>query len=294
MGDVGNMGMKRILVTGGTGFVGRHILKCLPRNMKISIFSRKKPFLDGRVTYLLGDMANLKDIECAMKTVRPDMLLHLAWNVKEENYAHSEENRLWVDWTKRLAQTFFQQGGRAFVGSGTCFEYDLAYHGDHTEDEDCHPLTLYGACKLEAMRRVAELSERYDARFVWGRIFYAYGRGEESRKLFSSARTTWKKGETFICRTPDNILDYIHVEDVAQYFTTFLQNEQIQGIVNVSTGKGESVRNMLQMLALASGCERMLSFSDGTGETRIVGSTEKARQYGLYCRHTLASGICDY
>lgn len=285
--------MKSLLITGGTGFVGRHVLKYLPHDIQISILTRKKLLSDERVTYLFGDIANARDVERAMKMSRPDMLLHLAWNVKGERYACAEENRLWVDWTKHLAQTFFQQGGRIFVGSGTCFEYDLAYRGDHVEDEVCHPLTLYGECKLETMRIVSELSERHDARFVWGRIFYPYGRGEESRKLFSSVLTTWRKGETFVCKSPDSVLDYIHIEDVARHFTAFLQNEQIQGIVNVSAGKGASVRKMLQTLAQASGCEKMLSFSNEGEDTRIVGSTEKARKYGIFCRHTLASGICD-
>ena len=285
--------MKSLLITGGTGFVGRHVLKYLPHDIQISILTHKKLLSDERLTYLFGDIANARDVERAMKMSRPDMLLHLAWNVKGERYAYAEENRLWVDWTRHLAQTFFQQGGRVFVGSGTCFEYDLAYREDHVEDEVCHPLTPYGECKLETMRIVSELSERHDARFVWGRIFYPYGRGEESRKLFSSALTTWRKGETFVCKSPDSVLDYIHVEDVARYFTTFLQNEQIQGIVNVSTGKGESVRTMLEMLAQASGYEKMLSFSGGGGDIRIVGSAKKARQYGIFCQHTLVSGICD-
>jgi nucleoside-diphosphate-sugar epimerase len=104
---------KRVLVTGGSGFIGRHMAPHLEA-LGYEVHAVGYPAVD-----LLDDDSRRSLLE----TLRPTHLVHLAWHVPPGKYLSSTENVRWVQASLGLLMEFAAAGGQRVVGAGTCAEY---------------------------------------------------------------------------------------------------------------------------------------------------------------------------
>lgn len=264
--------MKKIFITGGTGFIGKEIINRLTEKKDVELYAiTRNPKAEiQNVNILHGNIFDEDFLEASLSRIQPKYLLHLAWDVKGADYYKSKNNTCWKEISKYLLERFLAHGGEHVVASGTCFEYNTSLNIPHKETEIANPDTPYGKSKFETYQYFQELCNKRNARLVWGRIFYPYGKGEDPRKLFSAVHNALIKGQVFICKTPENIIDYIHVGDVADIFACFLSNHMIQGIVNVGTGDGKRIRDLLIQIARQIGRVDLLRFETGTDPKKII------------------------
>lgn len=288
---------KKILITGGTGFIGRPIVeKLLAKNHMVEIITTRKLVSDNKnLQYHYLNLANKNAVAEVVGKIQATHLMHLAWNVKAANFASSTENSLWIDYSMNLARAFLRSGGKEIIGAGTCFEYDFSGNIDKiTEGSPIKPNTFYGECKNILHENLKILSKEYNTRLVWGRIFYPYGPREEVRKLISAVINTLKSNQEFVCNTPKNILDYIYVEDVAESFVHLLLSKA-QGEFNICSGQGTSVQDILLTIANLLGKSELIKFYDHEQAIKVIGSTDKFdQQVHILPRRSLADGIREY
>lgn len=283
---------ERVLVTGGTGFIGRRTVGQMSKKTDIDIFvlTRKLHKNTQNVHYLQGDISDKACVASIIKEIKPRRLLHLAWDVSDKGYAGSIGNMDWKRWSIFLLQTFLENGGRYVVTGGTCFEYDLAGTKILTEAGLCRPSTLYGQCKLETYGEFSKLCCQYGARQVWGRIFYPYGEDENSRKLFRGVINCLLMGEKFVCKTPNDVVDYIYVEDVAKMLAFLVINDVTDGIYNLCSGHGVQIEKVLRFIAGKLGREEMLAFQYEHESRCIVGSNQRIVDAGFDINQMLDIG----
>lgn len=287
--------MARIFVTGGTGFIGSEAVRRLSVHNECIVLTRRGTAYAHNCRYVMGEAGNREKIKTLLKEFKADTLLHLAWNVKAADFSVSEENKKWVVWSKSLVEDFLDCGGRNVIASGTCFEYDWNGGGVLTENSKCKPATPYGECKIETYKALKDLCAKSGARFVWGRVFYPYGPREEKRKLISAAINTLRQGEIFDCRTPENRIDYIHVDDAAGAFAALTENESAQGVYNICTGKAVRVGDILQYAAEKLGAKDKLRLLEGNAPVAVAGSNRAMLQAGCVLKYPdIQSGIDTY
>ena len=269
--------MRKVFITGGAGFIGKQLARRLEKNSDIKLYILTRQTLEdrGNIRYIKGDIANVTKITEIIKDLSPTDLIHLAWDVKSEKYAASPQNYDWILYSKQLLKAFLERGGKTVIAAGTCFEYDLSKNLPLNENFRGEPNTPYGKAKLKTKCIFEDLCEEYNVRLVWGRIFYAYGKGEEKRKLLSSIAESLKNDQPFELKTPENVVDYINISDIAKIFEAFLFNPNAKGIINVGTGKGHKIREIAKKIARILGKdESLLKFSTHK-PVKIVADTKK-------------------
>lgn len=230
--------MTRVLVTGGSGFIGRQALPLLvDRGYDVHAVGRgdAPPWLPEQVRWHAGDLLDARLTEEVLDAVRPAQLLHFAWYATPPDYWTSPENVAWVEASIHLLRRFAALGGERVVMAGTCAEYDLAA-GFCTEGMTAlRPSTPYGACK-HALHTVTEAAaDHLGISAAWGRIFFLYGPAEHPSRLVASVIRAILAGEPAACSHGRQIRDFLHVADVAAAFVQLLDSV-VTGPVNIASG----------------------------------------------------------
>ena len=142
--------MKKILVTGASGFIGKHCLPLLvQRGFEVHGTSTTTGFQSPGVQMHQVDLLDHQQVQRLLSIIRPSHLLHLAWIATPPIFWTSPENPKWVQASFSLMQRFIEQGGMRAVFSGSCAEYDWSYGTCSEETTPLHPATLYGKSKNE-------------------------------------------------------------------------------------------------------------------------------------------------
>jgi nucleoside-diphosphate-sugar epimerase len=256
--------MKRVVVTGGAGFIGRETLGLLAeREFEIHLLGRTPPEPCLTETGLRFHPCDLiyEPLEELLGTIRPTHLLHLAWYVEPGRFWSAPQNMDWVAASIRLTRAFTAAGGQRAVFAGTCAEYDWNFH---TLDERVTPLlprTGYGIAKVALYRLLESFGEQIGLSFAWGRIFCPYGPHEPAGKLIGSVIDAIARSRPASCSAGHQIRDFMHVIDVSNALVALLDS-RIEGPVNLASGDAMPLRVVIELTANLMGGEHLLRFGE--------------------------------
>jgi nucleoside-diphosphate-sugar epimerase len=290
--------VSRILVTGATGYVGRPVVDALLRrgHEVVAASSRAGPEDGGRMRTIRANLLAPDGPAALVAQAEAHQLVHLAWYAEHGRFWTAPENLDWVGATLALLRAFHRAGGRRAVVAGTCAEY--AWDGEEPLVEGATPLrpeTLYGAAK-HATHVAAEAFARQEGlSLAWGRIFFSFGPGEAPGRLIPSVAGALLRGEEAPVTGGDQARDFIAVEELGDAFAALLDSD-VQGAVNVASGRGVPVRDVVGMVARAAGRPELVRYGalpprpgDPGSIVADVGRLE--REVGWRRRESLEAGI---
>lgn len=292
----------KVLLTGATGFIGRQVIRyLLAQGAHISAIRRQQAH--GLRRRQLGDSDAVEWYECGfhetarlrqlVAEIRPSLCLHMAWFAEPGLYSEADANLDLVDATLSLIRILGAAGCRRFIGVGSCAEYD-SVSGPLREDSSVNPMTLYGASKLACRFLGATLARSYGMEFVWGRIFYVYGPGEDPRRVVPAVVNTLLDGNSFAATTGEQIRDFLHVDDVASAFGHLCFTDA-EGVFNVSSGQPTTMRGLLEIIAKEIGRPDAICYGAASKHTfdppYVVGDNSRLRMLGWQPRYTLQTGL---
>ena len=291
--------MRRVLVTGASGFVGRPALGALAaRGFDVHAVARGAPDdATPGITWHAADLLDAARRRSVLDAVGASHLLHLAWYAEPGAFWSARENAAWVAATVALVDEFALAGGRRATLAGTCAEYDWTAPGPLVEDAPLAPATYYGTCK-DATRRVVEgLAAAAGLSLAWGRIFFVFGPGEDARRLVAGVARALVAGERAATSAGAQRRDFLHVDDVAGAFAALLDSA-VEGAVNIASGEAASVRAVAEALAQAAGRPDLLDVGAvprRAGEPEeIVADVSRLRdEVGFRPRRSLSDGLAD-
>lgn len=239
----------RVLVTGATGLIGRHLSAPLSaRGYEVVALSRS----GGRLT---GDL--LADPEGVAERAGASHLIHLAWHDAPTARMTAPENLDWTVASLRLLRAFARHGGRRAVMVGSCAEYGWRGTGHLTEDAPLIPQSPYGAAKAATGLAAMGLAPALGLSLVWARVFFVYGPGEPEGRLFGDIIKGLSAGQPVDCTDGLQRRDFLHAADVAGALAHLLASDA-EGAVNIGSGRAIEVRAMIGELARQMGREDLI------------------------------------
>jgi UDP-glucose 4-epimerase len=293
-----------ILITGGAGYIGSHVLKQLRADgaacVVLDNLSRGHRELVRDAELVVGDVADAALVDRVITDYQVSGVIHFAaYSSVGESVAdpllYYANN---VAATVSLLRTMVARGVKMLVFSSTCATYGVPEAIPLTEDHPQNPINPYGATKLMVERVIQDAGLAHGLRFVVFRYFNAAGADP------AGAIGEWHEPETHLIPlalevaagrreaveifgtdypTADGtcVRDYIHVLDLAQAHILglrYLQEGGVSDVFNLGNGSGFSVRDVIDTVARVSGrpVKTKIGPRRAGDPPTLVGSAEKA------------------
>lgn len=286
--------MKRVLLTGSTGFIGSHVTAELLRRgyeVHAAVYGPPAPEQPGLVQHELS-LLDAPAVESFLAEHGFESLIHLAWYVGPKCHVHSL-NVDWVAASLHLLQAFARHGGKSFLGAGTCSEYEYKY-GYLTEDlTPTNPGTLYGNGKNAVYHLARLFCAQEGLAFKWPRIFNLYGPHEKPQRLMPAVICSCLRGEDVRVSDCLKFQDYLHVEDTARGIVDVFESD-LQGAVNISSGMPVQLREIVCKIAELTGFKGNIlwgAIPAAFGDDLVVGNNERLKSIGWAPQYTLEEGL---
>lgn len=266
----------RILLTGGTGFLGRHLIPMMSEHEVFALTrgrhgGRKWP---GNVTWFEANLS--AGLDTARLPKKMDAIIHLAQSDRFREFPGGAGDMFRVNVEAPAALMRWAVGAgvtrAVFASTGTVYE---PFTGLMREDDAINPTGYYGASKLAT--ETLTLAYQKELAVAQLRVFFLYGPGQEQMmmaRLINSVR----KGETLtLPRTGDGLVFVpTYVTDTARVFKQAAE-EAWRGAWNVASPRAVSMAGVFDAIGRASGLAPKIERIDAALPQAIVPNLDKIR-----------------
>ncbi len=248
----------RILVTGGTGFIGSHLLGALAeRNHDVFSLERYvtgRYVLGGerRVKTVFGDLRDYFAVRRIVKEVQPQALIHLA-SVSPVAYSYDHPSEVLEAnflGTVNIAEACLREVPhfKQFLFASTSETYGNS-ETPKTEETPQNPNSPYAVSKLAAEKYLLYMRDAYGFPITVLRPFNTYGRKDNTHFVVERVVVQMLRGQTVKLGDPNPVRDFLYVDDhVNAYLSCFATEKALGEVFNFCTGRGISIREVTDLL----------------------------------------------
>jgi len=247
--------MKRVLITGGAGFIGSHLTKRLiAEGLEVALVElegcdtvRIKDVLD-KIKVYGADLADTKRVADIMASFKPDGIFHLATYYAVEH--RPDEIHPMIDanvkGTVNLLEAASACGVKLFVNTSSGFVYRPSRR-PLREKNPLWPVNLYATTKIYSEGACSYYAQRFDLQCVTLRIFSPYGPGDHKRRLIPSVTESFRNGEAPKMTSGRQRWDFVYVDDIVDAYLRLIKGVRLASVhevFNIGSGRAVSVREI--------------------------------------------------
>jgi UDP-glucose 4-epimerase len=256
-----------VLVTGGAGFIGSHVVDELVRSgcsvkvlddlsagrlENLGLHLRR-----GAVKFFEGDVRDQALMEKLVADV--DAVVHLAalvsvpLSLKDPGLTFSVN----VDGTRSLISSCCDCGVKKLVFASSCAVYGDPQYLPVDEGHPLSPLSPYASSKVEGERVCEEFAESSTADVVVLRLFNVYGprqsSGEYGGVIAKFLERAEREEPLVVYGDGWQSRDFIHVGDVAEAMLTLLHSDEVEGVFNIGRGEAVTINDLVKKVLMVVG-----------------------------------------
>ena len=256
--------LDRILVTGGTGFLGRYVLARLVGQgyRPLSTTFNEKESLDAAIAAdidLIGsDLTDPGATRDLVRSYRPEMVIHVAGTTGHNDPTGERCRQINYEATVNLLDALSDSAVKRVVLIGTAAEY-----GDQpipfNENMEPRPLSHYAASKMKANEYALRMHTDPGLPVIILRVFTAFGYGQPRKMFLSQLITHGLLNKQFMMSDGLQKRDLVSIEDVTTAILSSLTAEKAVGrVINIGSGHGVPLRDVAEAVWKACGAEKSL------------------------------------
>ena len=258
----GKMDPQRYFITGGTGFIGSHLVRrLLQAGHEVTVFTRSQSSLwrledvAARIIQCHGDLTDYRSLERSMARARPDVVIHLGggsmgrpWNTDLSELQASVDVNIHGTFNLLKAAANTGQPLQRFIRMGGLLEY-----GDgpqpFTETQREQPASIYPAIPVATTMILNALHRNFAFPVVTLRLASVFGPGRSLDFFIPALITHALEGKSFDMSSGDQVWDMVYIDDVVDAIQKAVSADLASGeIINVGTGQGYPLKAIAQKI----------------------------------------------
>ena len=315
MGINSSLKDKRVLVTGGAGFIGAHLVRrLLDLNSQVVVLDNLSSGNienlppHSRLSFIKGDVRNLALVKKLTK--KSDMIFHLAEfipNTEEIGPGHvvkfSMKNPfLDLDICVRGTLNVLEAARQA--DAKVVFTSSAAVYGDPLENPlkettPPNPISPYGASKLAAETYCKLFNKTHDLPVIIVRLFNVYGPRQKKYVMYDILSKLKENPDALtMLGSGDQERDFVYVNDAVDGLVFLSIKEEANGqTFNFGTGVSTSIKKVVVYVTKLLGIKPIVKYTGSSwkGDINVlVADTSKLRRIGFATHYSLEQGIKEF
>lgn len=291
---------KKVLVTGGAGFIGSHIVDKLVKiasrvivldNLQAGKEENLKQ-IRGKIEFVEGDTRDKGLVDKVVKKV--DVIFHIAANASVPNSVENprydfETNTLG---TFNLLEASIGSQVEKFIYASTAAVYGNPVYTPIDEKHPLNPISPYGASKLAAERMGFAFNETYGLQFTAIRIFNTYGPRQPRYVIYDFIKKLRQNPKRLeVLGDGNQVRDYCFISDMVDAF--ILVAERGEGVYNAAGGQPITIRELAELIVSKVSPNARIVYGGRTwrGDIKtLIADISRLRELGFKPKVSLKEG----
>ena len=291
-----NLENKKILVTGGNGYLGSFLVKALKKeNAEVFIIDRNTNFLGEGI---LVDITNEEDVNNAVQKIQPDIIFHLAATLNRERNFNNFET---IDKINHLGTFYLLNALKNVDYENFIFISSSEIYGDNKapfhENQIPDPASPYSLTKVYSENLINTFSKIYNKKFTILRLFNFFGKDMPKQFFIPQMIDALKTKESFEMTEGEQNRDFLYIDDVVNGMILSAKNKEYKNeIYNLCSGKAVSLKELVTTIKeqLKSNCKinfGALPYRENEVWNMLGDNSKIKKQLGFEVKYNLGKAI---
>ena len=242
----------KIMVTGASGFVGKHLLRAL-RDSSCYVIA-----VNREVDERLFSMQDVKIIQCDLDECERlphliaekdiDCCIHLAWQgANGDQRGNAEMQWMNVRRTINLCKVLPQLGVKRFIGIGTLAEKDVSYYVP-VDGGMPNPVASYGVAKLAAHYMSKIVCTQLKIEHIWCQLSNLYGVGDCSTNFVNFASKRMLTGQRASFTSGEQMYDFVYITDIVKGICKAAKDGKTNTTYYIGSGQPRRLKEFITVI----------------------------------------------